>query len=357
MQMNIHGVVISKNDWGNLATTICHTISNHVDVVHVLDHGSSDRTSNGLIRLKELWNNRLKIYRAPNNLPFDQALLTNLLSGIAEKEGADWIYVFDSDEFLLTGKGGLTEELKNIGPDINSIRYKISNYISPQDFNRENLDDYLKISYESKPTLEYNFEEASSSIYRGLSTFFDYPFPSKIIFRTNSNLMIKDGAHGLYWKPNINSEIQSSTVKCAHLTYISRDVLDRKAVDGKEFIQKGYPRWFAWQSQLIYKISEEGWLDKFWERHSINENHARIDKNANYLFNDDFKKAISPTINNMKDFFGGNSLSYFNDVEIQTGYCQQSEFSFDEVVNLASYYEQKINFLLQQVVKLTTLSR
>lgn len=356
--MKIHGLVISKNDWGNLATSICHTLSNHVDVLHVLDHGSSDRTASGLKILKELWDDRLKIYTAPNDLPFNQTLLINILSGIAEKEGADWIYVFDSDEFLLTEKkGGLKEELKNIGPTINSIRYKVSNYISTQGFDRENLEDYLKISFESNPTLESKYNEARDAIYSGLSTFFDYPFPSKIIFRANKNFLIKGGAHKFLWRPKTNSEIQLSTVKCAHLTYICRDILNRKALHGEEHVLKGYPEWHGWQLQLLYRISEEGWLDKFWERHSINDNDIPIDNNSNYLFNDDFAKTLTPTINIMKDFFGGNSLSFFHGVEIQSESRQQSEFSFNEVVNLATFYEQKINFLLQQLKNLSTASR
>lgn len=352
--MKIHGLVISKNDWGNLAASICHALSNHVDVVHVLDHGSSDRTASGLTILKKLWNDRLKIYVAPSNLPFDQTLLTNILSGIAEEDGADWIYIFDSDEFLLTEKkGGLKEELKNVGSNINCINYKVSNYISTKNFNRENLDDYIKITFESKPTLVSKFDEASNTIYSGLNTFYDFHFPSKIIFRANNNLMIRGGAHRFSWEINNFSKIQLSSVKCVHLTYICRDILDRKALHGKELIQEGSPKWFGWQSQLVYKISEEGWLDEFWERHSISELGDKVEKNINYIFNDDFKKTIDPTIKVMKDFFGSNFLSYFHGVEIQKGPQHQSHFNFNEVVNLASFYEKKINFLLRQLNKLS----
>ena len=74
-------------------------------------------------------------------------------------------------------------------------------------------------------------------------------------------------------------------------------------------------------------------------------------KKLNYLFNDDFNKSISPTIKSMKNFFGGSILSFFHADEIQAGSRQQSEFSFHEVVDLAKFYEKKIEFLLQQLKK------
>jgi hypothetical protein len=355
--MNVHGVVSSKNDWGNLAVAISYVIDNHADIVHVLDHGSKDRTADGLRVLKQLWGNRLRIYTAPNDLVFNQSLLTNLLSSKAEKEGADWIYVFDSDEFLLTEKKGLREELEGIDKHISSVRYNVFNYISPHDFNREDLDDYLRITYESQPTFEYEYEKAFSSIYAGLSTFFDYPFKSKVIFRANTNLIIQDGAHDLVWKTSDNSEVPLTSLKCAHLSYISRDILERKAMMGKGHIQDGYPKKFGWQSQLAYKIYQEGWLDKFWQHHSINEIDPSKNTKAKYFYNDDFKNAVSPTISKLKSFFSGSLLSNFSGIEIQPRTSYQSQFSFDEASDIASFYERRLRFLLYQINKMSIVTR
>jgi hypothetical protein len=343
--MRVHGIVISKNDWGNLATAISHVLANHADKVYVLDHGSDDKTANGLQILRRLWGERLTVYSAPSDLSFNQALLTNILTHIAEKDGADWIYVFDSDEFLITGNGGLREELKGMPSSILSIRYGISNYISFYDFDRERLDDYLELIYESEPYLSCSHEEAFDSIYNGLSSFFDYPFMSKIIYRANSNLMIQNGAHSLTWHAGPDSEVQLPSINCAHLTYISREILFRKAMVGKRRIEEGYPRSHGWQNQLLYKIYNEGWLESFWERHSLDSNNLSKTTKFKYHHNHNFKEAIAPTIKNLKVFFGGNTLSAFNGSEIQVGATQQSNFSFRELVSICSSYEQRINLL------------
>lgn len=46
--MLIHGIVVCRNDWGMLALSISNVLANHADVVHVLNHGSSDYTAHGL---------------------------------------------------------------------------------------------------------------------------------------------------------------------------------------------------------------------------------------------------------------------------------------------------------------------
>lgn len=102
--MNIHGIVLSRNDWGGLAVAISHAFK-HVDVIHALNHGSDDQTADGLATLQAMWGDRLKVYTASPEVPFDQSLLTNIVVAQAEAQGANWIYVFDSDEFLLARPG------------------------------------------------------------------------------------------------------------------------------------------------------------------------------------------------------------------------------------------------------------
>ena len=60
--MLIHGIVVSRNDWGILALSIANVLHNHADIVHVLNHGSSDQTAHGLKVLQEIWGERLKVY-------------------------------------------------------------------------------------------------------------------------------------------------------------------------------------------------------------------------------------------------------------------------------------------------------
>lgn len=253
--MKIHGVILSRDDWGPLAVSICHALVHHVDVVHVVDHGSLDQTSSGLHILKEIWGERLIVYSTGPGVPFKQSLLTNMIVSFAEAHGADWIYVFDADEFLLVKPGfSLRRELSKLEENVASVRYTLRNYISTFDFDRLNLECYCGLRYKSRPGPAYSLNFRWDAIYTEKSTFFDFPFPPKVIFRTRKNLLINDGAHGLMWLTRGQKGVHLPKIEAAHLTYISRDTLENKKTHGETLIKLGLPRWHGWQSQLIFKL-------------------------------------------------------------------------------------------------------
>ncbi len=347
--MQIHGVVVTRNDWGMLPVSIAHALTHHVDVVHVLNHASDDQTASGLAVLKEIWAERLFIYSTGPESPYQQALLTNMVAFQAEKQGADWIYVFDSDEFLLAKpRISLRDRLSGLGPEVVAARYRLSNFISTHDFNKSDLTCYQGLVYKSLPGAIYVPDQAWDAIEAGQQTFFDIPFPPKLIFRANEGLHVATGCHTLAWRPARKVIANIPELECAHLTLPSKDVLFRKAAQGASHIRQGDPKRRGWQAQLIHKLHTEGRLDWFWERHSIRAGGDATTQ-PQHVIDEALVGSLLPALGDLTKKFGGTDLSLLGGVRLASGPAKESAMGFDDVFQLCNYFDLKIKGLLEQL--------
>jgi hypothetical protein len=348
--MNIHAVVISRNDWGPLTVAISHALQ-HVDVVHALNHGSDDQTAHGLTYLKMLWGDRLNFYSTSQHVPFDQSLLTNIMAARAEAQGANWIYVFDSDEFLLNlTSESLREKLANVDSQVVALRYPLRNYISPTNFDKLNLDHFLQLCFKSVPSASYHPRKAWESINAGSSSFYDVPFPPKLIYRANSGLMITDGAHGLRWTLSGQNVAPCLGFEVAHLPLISYDTLKRKSARGAEYIKNGAPRDRGWQSQMIHQFEKEGRLDWFWTRHSISD-RVEINGNPDHTVENSLVRALTPVIQHLKRHFGGAHLGFYSGAPLRMGSAESTQLAFDDVFQLCGFFDHRIKGFLANMKK------
>jgi hypothetical protein len=225
----IIGVVVSHDDWGLLAVSIAHALTNHVDEVLVVDHRSTDQTAHGLKHLQSIWPGRIQTFRS-NSERFEQEAITNLVAHFARQRSADWIYVFDSDEFLISRPNAdLKEILGSLTSDVVTLRYQVHNFISTADFDEHCIAHYRQIRVKAKPLRQYNEAQAYTALYDGSATFFDFPFVSKLIFRAHALSRVTTGAHQLIHFGGYGIEHQESGIYCAHLTFPSRNKLERKA--------------------------------------------------------------------------------------------------------------------------------
>ena len=64
----------------------------------------------------------------------------------------DWIYIFDSDEFLLTqSEQSLPDILQSIPEDVDAVRYQIDQWVVPQDLDDLDVDQYIRIKQRAYP--------------------------------------------------------------------------------------------------------------------------------------------------------------------------------------------------------------
>jgi hypothetical protein len=319
----------------------------HVDVVHVLNHGSEDQTAYGLELLKEIWGERLVVYTAAREVPFNQSSLTNMIASFAEQQGADWIYVFDSDEFMLTPPNvTLRELLSNLPDSVLAARYQLSNFVSTHDFDTNSLDCYLKLMYKARPSVRYDPKLVRDLMYTGRITFFDVPFPPKLIFRARAHLMITDGAHALKWSYPNRTVQAMPMIYCAHLTLPSRKNLLRKSALGQVWVKAGLPADHGWQNQLLYRLELEERLEWFWRRHSINDQN-QTSENPRHELDDSLVRALAPVIEFLKLGLQSADLSVACGRPIESRVKTEEGLSFSSLLALCESYEQKIAVMLK----------
>jgi 2-polyprenyl-3-methyl-5-hydroxy-6-metoxy-1,4-benzoquinol methylase len=309
----------------------------------VVNHFSEDETLAGLKHLQLYWGDRLKIINYPN-LTFDQETITNCAINIAYESNPDWIYVFDADEFLVLDPNiSLHQILKNCDSDVRSIRYELDNYISTSNFNSCYLCDYLKLRYKSLPTIHNASSQSKyEDMYHGRTTFFDYPFGFKIIFRVTEESWIGTGSHGLVGLPPIGREIVDNRIGCAHLTFPTRSIMERKARHGEDVIKLGFPKYFAWQAQVIYQLSKKNKLNWFWDRHSLPETVEKEGQgNLTYEIDNQFINYLRPTISLLESHFKSNDISKIDGVNLGRSLYEDSFISIETMVSLAAR-KQKI---------------
>jgi hypothetical protein len=266
------GILLARNEWPLLGMCISHALTNHVDELLVIDHASTDETELGLKVLQSKWGSKLQIVKLAKGPLHHQAL--NLVTlEIIDRDRYSWVYHVDADEFLIVAEGKSLKALLTEMPiDVDIVRYPLFNYVAPRDFQESNFEQYKELTFRAKTDdkLTLDFEEMINAIMNFKASFFDIPFPSKVIYRTSVDSWPIAGCHALVGKSeNDEFVLTEDLVFAAHLPFLTRDRLIRRADHGKEIREAGYSRDFAWQSQLVDEMRSLGQLDNFWASHSI----------------------------------------------------------------------------------------
>ena len=296
----IVGVIQTYNEWPLLALSITHALMHHVDEVFVLNHASDDETEEKLQNLLSSWSNRIHILSS-YDLNFHQEAASSTLVELCQNSSPDWFYFFDADEFLLTNENKpLREILGDIDPKYTVVNYEVENWIAPTDFDETKLDNYKNLRFRSIPNMSINADEKKirDEIEKGNWSFYDIPFPSKVIFKNTPDAWLAAGSH--YMK-NLDRSLyyNANEIHAAHFPFLSKDRLSLRVIKGQRLVEGGFPAGHGWQSQLMYKFFQQGLLDKFWQSHSISNDTALDgDKTTQLSFvkDDSFATSIEPVL-------------------------------------------------------------
>lgn len=320
----ILGILLARNEWPLLGMCITHALTNHVDELLIIDHSSTDETELGVASLQAKWGGRLQLMRLGKGPLHHQALNLVILE-VIEKKRYSWIYHVDADEFLiLPEKKSLKELLIGLPLDVEVVRYQLFNFIAPQDFREDNFEQYMELTSRAviDGTADKSFEEMISQITNFQASFFDTPFPSKVIYRATVGSWPIAGCHALVGRTETNeSALGEAEIFAAHLPFLTRERLIRRADHGKELREAGYPRDFAWQSQVVDEMRSLGQLEKFWNSHSISPNFWESEnKLPQAIYDTRLVNALSRTVNTFTEDF----TKFKNDQENIAGSSQES---------------------------------
>ena len=301
----IHGLVMARDEWPLLALSIEHALRYHVDRVWVLDHASTDGTCSGLDRLRRAWGVRLMVVHL-GETPYFQEAATCLALHVVAPQPHDWVYVFDADEFGITGPGQTLRDILSAVPAAADVlRYDIHNWVSTRDFDAGNLDDYLTLRHRAvvNDSLNLPLRLVTDEIVHGSVNYFDLPFHPKVIVRGKAAVWLAAGAHApkprapLHWHT-----ICAERFRVAHFPFLSRARLQTRARQGVSYRENEFPSWHGWQSQMIAHLDEAGRLDDFWARHSVGPGATDVMATSPHVIADDrFAEAIHPTIEHLRN--------------------------------------------------------
>ncbi len=314
---SVIGIVKARNEWPLLGLCIIHALNNHVDDILVINHASSDETGIGLAELQKNYGSRVRVLHLDKG-PLQEQALYLLLSKLVDRDKYEWIYHVDADEFLITPNGErLNSLLSDIPESVDVVRYEVLNFVAPSDFQEGDLDRYRELTYRSVVERSYpkDVEKTIEDIESLTSTFFALEFPSKVIYRTKSKFWAIAGSHAhVGYDPTDEHTFDTGEVFVAHLPFLTRDRLLRRAVHGKDLRETGYPKTFGWQSQIVDWMRERDKLEDFWAIHSINEISNQIPQDLPKVVNDQrLARLFDSTVKKFRDVFDSTKANEFAD--------------------------------------------
>ena len=266
------GVLIARNEWPLLGLSITHALVNHVDEMIVVDHASTDQTQAGLAALQKRWGKKIQVLHMCEGV-FHHEETNLLLKTMYEKRNFDWVYPIDADEFLITQENlSLKQILLQVPANYEVVRYQLHNFVAPANFVENDFQRYEELCEKAvvTPNFVMTHEDFVDSIVQGGLNFFEVPFPSKIIFRLPLDLWPESGSHAIIgMDENKEFKINEELTFVAHLPFLTRERLIRRAERGKTLVNSGYPRNRGWQSQVVNYMQAQGRLDEYWKRNSI----------------------------------------------------------------------------------------
>ena len=337
------GLMQAKNEWPLLALSISHALMYHVDEVYVLNHASADGSFEGLQRLQELWKGRIHVMNFHDEHYWQEAS-TNVLIVVTQSASPDWIYVFDSDEFLLTpGNRPLKEILDDVDPKYAAVCYEVQNWISTENFDETHLDHFRMLRYRSVPNLFLYMREEiyADEILNGNLNFYDVPFPSKVIFRNDTASWLAAGAHALKSPTGVLTlDIGADELRVAHFPLLTGKRLELKARQGRLVIQDRFPAYHGWQNQMIYRFSQDDKLDQFWESHTITPHNDSNDRTLpSYVIDDGFVQAIEPVLCLLEEGLDSRILQKNGEPDLSTGRSDDTQIPFRTAVQLTRKFQ------------------
>ena len=231
-----------KNEWPLAAVSISHALVHTVDKMYVVDNGSQDGTWQGLKILQEIFPDRLTVLYYESDT-YNQKAITHALSQLEpyDKNQPKWGFFIDADEFnVFQGEIPLKLFLARTSLDWHSLVIELFNYIPPSEFQENDLDSYLEISYKAEALYRYRNELDLFKIRARNQEIYwqNWLTPHKVIVKQEYWKNLGYGGHaieygdGSYWQEHDSGTASGANnykFFRAHLPYTSIQRLSNRA--------------------------------------------------------------------------------------------------------------------------------
>lgn len=284
------GVLIARNEWPLLGISITHALVNHVDELIVVDHDSTDETQAGLAALQKRWGNKIQVLHMCEGT-FHHEETNLILKTMYQDREFDWVYPIDADEFLITPNNVSLKQLLAQVPESNKVvRYELHNFVAPSDFVEDEFQRYSQLREKAVviPDFQLTHETIFETVLSGDLNFFDVPFDSKVVFRLPQESWAIGGSHFMLGVERESEfKFPEEEIFVAHLPFLTRERLVRRAERGRTLVTTGYSRDHGWQSQVVDQMAIEGRLDEYWQSNSIQKNTSASESKSLKTITDD----------------------------------------------------------------------
>ncbi len=303
--VRIHGLTLIRDEWPLGLLAINHALLHHVERLHCAVQISADATLAGVQRLRAHWGDRLTVVEVRSPAYLQEAIVSVLASMVvAEAAAGDWLYVFDADEFAVSPVMPLPGLLEGLPPELAELRYRIWNWIAPDDFDDLDLTSYPRLRHRALPCvfLDLPPSQLAADIRRGFLNFFDLRFVDKSLFRIGAlrDRWIGPGAHRLHPVESWDLKEPSLAVDsfhAIHLPLLSRRRLAMRLAQARQLRQESFPFEHGWQSQMLLDIEAQRQLEAFWRAHTIGPTSlAGAPGSPCYEASDLFADTIAPAL-------------------------------------------------------------
>ena len=276
-QITISAVGSVKNCLDILSLVLATLKRQGVEDFYVIDHGSTDGTSQYLAYLQS--QGLIHVACLPES-GFYQSAFNTGLARIAADQGADWVIPFDSDEFFLTSDGkNFQDSLMEVPNDVVSVSVPVQNYVQEASIVQFDYEDMSTARFRAVENFAISSRKAQKLVSNKETSFLCMPFPRKVIFRASPNVVVHEGNHGVSYSSRSSKAVASTEIRIAHLPYRGRGLMSSRKEHGQNRKQSGFGTRIGWQSQLLADLPQDELLD-YW--HSVTW-HAQSDENHSGL--------------------------------------------------------------------------
>lgn len=252
----IYGICCVRDSVGIAAISVAYHLSGGLDRIIVIDDGSSDGTYEALLKIAQK-SGKIDLFRFERK-DFRHADMVNWAALRASLHGAKWIVNFDIDEFLWP-----LRSVDRLASTPNAtLTVPIVNFIQSRFVKRDFLGSLLGVGYR----IESDKQADQSSVERGIHSFLEAPYPTKVVTPASPDLDFSWGNHSV--KSPAWPTVESSEFQLLHVPLRSRSALvSRARLEARQRAVRASDK-ESWQSAHFRRQVVSGNTRAEWKKNS-----------------------------------------------------------------------------------------